>query len=698
MCQSQAAPPDPLKNLVSSLRQGANSVPAWFLTHSERWRWLVETLMGHPRIRGDQRPRDFPGDRSSLELLSRAVELHACPLPRWRDLPADAYARFGSWLFPFVLMVETQILPARCGCLGCKGGNSGEDPANAEGLRPCPYPESALLLALEEVIGQTLRAMGLEGDHASLDLLHSSLGLGPVEASAKGGYGRASKACKESIRYASVAAYCAGAEADSRTDLAKAEAKPDSAAMVRSSWTIPERGVHGKERLNALLDGTIWTLLLKTYKVQPFIRRATSLGLARGASAWASQVLAAARDELPRQVVATGSAGAHEIKPLLLTDVGAFSLHAWHAKPDCQATLESIAKGMEDSLQKWNPKLFDFLAKHPDMKREVKVASCFPDLCLEARETSIRKLCGLGVPLDETKLEADRKDREQRRLWHAWKSTVPRAPDPKCHFVKKDRGLIPVNLVPWRRDMPKNPLIGWRGIAWTLAGSTYKAHTLQGLGESLDLPPLQLPEDHRHKVELLGTGQGMAYLLLDGDKVGHKFQSMAWIRGFQAAMSLLESTQKGLLAGVFEVWSAMGKLSCPKALPVELIYLGGDDLVCELPMEHLGAFLDGFQRHATSPGADSFSGVVVRVPILEKGRGQDVPALVLGVLQPALKPAKAFLRMEVTRLDLRTLRSTAKKSGFALTCHQQEVIRHGDHLTVLAMDLRPIPAAPDAVR
>ena len=87
-----------LGTLVEALREGATEAPPWYLSHGQRWRWLVETLMGHPLIRGGQRPRDFPAVPGGRQAVACAVELQAHTIHAWGSIPPTLQAPFGTWL------------------------------------------------------------------------------------------------------------------------------------------------------------------------------------------------------------------------------------------------------------------------------------------------------------------------------------------------------------------------------------------------------------------------------------------------------------------------------------------------------------------------------------------------------------------------------------------------------------------------
>ena len=710
MNPAEAASPDLLKNLVDALRQGATPAPAWFLTHQERWRWLVETLMGHPRIRGGQRPRDYPGDPFSKRLLTQVVDLHQLTVPSWKGkLPKGV--RFGSWLFAYALIVETQVLAQPD---PPKVHEAGQEPGLGDS-------EGILAQALDWVIWQLLQVLDKRKDEAAYHLLLATLGISPVEApklSSQGPGQRpsfSSLACEESLRIAAQAALHAGAGADGIAKMPVFRKKPEGPQpkgrriQDPTRRGTPEDGVPDNNKVVALLDGKVWTLFLKASNVQSFLWRAKVLWMARGASAWVSQVVAAARYRLSQETHL--SARQDSLGPLLLTDVGAFSFHASSRKPDCRRVLEEIVLYLGKNLDMWNPKLAAFKSSHPEFGLDDQgIRSCFPDLCLEATRISIRRLCVRGMAWNAGVREARRTAKEKARLRYLWMAPEFTAAGKACGFVRKrkplnegekptdDGGLLLVDQVPWRKGDEDHSSIGWCGIAWSLAGTTYKAHTIQGFAEILERHGIRTHDTHGEWLKGMGMGgEGTTYLFLDGNRVGKTFARLPPILGFQVALDLLHHTQEGLLEGIREVCASVGPHAPLATLPVELIYLGGDDLVCSMPTRFLPLFLEGFHRHAKSQGARSFTGIGIQVPFMDTEVARKAQAPIVGLLLSSLKWAKDTTRKSRHEEAVKTyekLLALAADEGLELKRLRARLASRRV-LTVLGLDLRPIPAAPE---
>lgn len=66
---------DLINELDLAIRLSACETPVWYLNHRKRWALFRDILLGVSRIRGGQRPRDFPMDPDGQGLLELAVLL-----------------------------------------------------------------------------------------------------------------------------------------------------------------------------------------------------------------------------------------------------------------------------------------------------------------------------------------------------------------------------------------------------------------------------------------------------------------------------------------------------------------------------------------------------------------------------------------------------------------------------------------------
>lgn len=647
--------------LVETLRDGATEASPWYLTHRQRWRWLIETLLGHPRLRGGQRPRDYPADAASLRAVSVAVQIHRLSLQGWSGMPRGSDCQYGSWLVVFSLMVE--------GCV----------------MKACPNPEAAALSSLQWAVWQLLRSLNAVEDDAAFHQVIATLGLTRQEFEALGRKPPKScpgcdATCADSVAIAARAALIAARKADE--EMLSDWACADGAGALRDRESDTALAV---ERM---LSRPVWLLRLKTYKVQDLLRRSKPLWMARGASAWVSQALAMARELLPIQE-------AFELddycsRPLLVTDVDALAIFACYSPPPCESLERQLESSLQRDFNRQNPKLANFRMAHPALvAMDLDVLASYPKIRIWSEPMTIRDLCVPRREMDKKALEEERRTAALTDRYCESISLGLEQASSTCSFVNNDRGLIAVGEVPWLRG-EKDKEIGWCGIVWSLAGPTYRAHTLQGLASWLDLQPLQLPTDHHDWRRLLGeVDGGIAYLKLDGDRVGRTLGKLPYIKAIQAGLDLQETIQQGLLAGIDAVCDSIkdgGQV--PKTLPVDLIYLGGDDLLLSLPVRHLGVFLEGFQTSERSSGKWSFTGIAISVPAIGPPQGRLVPETVARLIPDALSWAKASVRDESTDDLLAGLRMVANESGFSLEV-RIEALRSEVGLTVLELKLEP---------
>ena len=663
--------------LIRSLREGVTPAPPWYLTHLHRWRWLIDTLMGHPLIRGQQRPRDFPTDPSSRRAVSCAVSLHKQVLGRWSSLPEGMGCPFGSWLYAYVLLVEGRVFPT------------------------CRQPDTAAQEALQWVIWQVLRITGRESDEGSLHRLLAALGMAPKDAPKLRSMKRPSGECKLCAEDGHGTLEVAGG-CDIIVGTAAEAALIAGFCSESGTAQLPPTVKHNRKLIEALLSTPVWLITLKTHGVQGRIARAKRLFVTRGASVWISQALALGR-ELLLESSRSGKEGLPRL--LLLTDVDALERFACFEEPECRSIRQILRKLLKRRIQDHNPRLAAFLASQGvEGKAAPGMAPCLPDYCIETdRGVSLLELCAARTPLAEADREGEkrRKEQEGRRCFL---SLTPRTKaGPVCEFVKGDHALTKVNDVPWLEDRLANQNIGLNGLAWSLAGGTYLADTLQGLGESLGYHSLVLRNLHGDRLRCLGESErGVAYLKLDGDQVGLSLGSLPRLRSFPAGLDIFDKTQEGLLQGIRSSLSAWNQEAPLPTLPIELVYLGGDDVMCSLPERYVEGFLFGFERTPKPVGAASFSGVVLQAPpALGKELGEKIPEVASSLIPKCLKWMKSVRRGEIPRqqgsketidITLHHLQQIARDYGFWLrVAGKPEPI--GPALTLWRFDLVPSDGA-----
>jgi hypothetical protein len=168
---------------------------------------------------------------------------------------------------------------------------------------------------------------------------------------------------------------------------------------------------------------------------------------------------------------------------------------------------------------------------------------------------------------------------------------------------------------------------------------THRLMVHQGLGDSVMQSGLALIQDHNKWLNALLEPEGdHAYLKLDGDGVGVTLGTLPKLQANTVGLDILLHLQAGLLAGlhrVIEAWQANHPGQPLATLPLDLLYLGGDDLACSLPAIYLDDFLAGFEGAALSRGVRTFTGAALVVPASFPEGGKLAPSLLHGLLEYA---------------------------------------------------------------
>ena len=422
---------------------------------------------------------------------------------------------------------------------------------------------------------------------------------------------------------------------------------------------------------NEMLDRRVWLVSVKTNGVQEYMEAARALWLARGASAWAAQSPALARELLAEEVEEMG-------RLLLLTDVDAVVRFAVFREPNAEQIRDHLRRRLLHALGSERPRRFGFPALHawlqsisgPDS--ESFGASCLPRMSVEISEPlTVRKLCTAVECLDEAGLMAARErcEREGKRCYI--EPPAPPEGEPPRAFVHGDSAITTISKVPWLEPRKGDAAFGWKGVVWALAGQTYELRQVQGLCQTLGGPPLPGKRSHREWLAVLRDTGPVVYLKLDGDGVGRAFASLPALRAFSASLEIQDQTHAGLEDGLRRsrsCWCVAHPEEALEALPIDVSYLGGDDLVCEVPESMLADFLQGFESAARSTAIASFSGALLKVQRdLDHARGVKIPEMA-AALVPGLR---TFVKRRMKALPddgtWATVADYASRHGFRLT-------------------------------
>jgi hypothetical protein len=612
-----------LAELGAFITNAAVPLPLWELDHLRRWRLLAETLMGHPPVRGGQRPRDFPADAATRRFLGAIVALHRARVSPWDRIPEDLNCSFGSWLYAYCILIEGSI-------------HREPELRNRHELGRV----ATLMLGW-----QVLRALSLAKDEGSYYYFISLLGLSTNEARSlveqcSQELARDSSCCirdSVAVRAAAEAALLAASSSDQGAVAAK------GSKALRAEWSLV---------IDELLHRDLWLVSIKAEKVQRYIERAQGLRMARGASAWVAQSLAIVRDTIAN----TSVAGPHSNSGmLLLSDVDAIVYLACFEEPDLGAIRSGLrrrlvaAASQRVQLRQLKPRLAQLL-DHSVSSDQVDDLLCLPDFSIQASQRlDLLALHTQPAMPSSQRAASAAVSRPYRRAHLRFKRGGADAGN--CLYVRGERGIVAERDVPWLRGRAGNPLISWCGLIWSLAASSHGMLSSSGLCQALGLPPLPAKQLHKDWISKLdATDDAMVYMALDGDGVGRAFAARPVAERFSGGLEVFNAMFAGLVAGTrhaIEHWQHAHSGRAISMIPVDVIYFGGDDLVCMLPEPLLDPFLQGFSGAATSDLVRTYTGAVLSVRPVRRTHGPQLEAAARMLLPKALAAAKAWSKSQV---------------------------------------------------
>ena len=645
-------------SLIEALRSGATSAPPWHLNHRERWTWLTETLLGHPLHQPRQRPRDFPADPVGRKVVDAAIDLQKRQLATWNShrVPRGQTWYFGAWIFPFCMLVEGSVLQK--------------------------YPEQAEANAHKAtlwVIHQILRAHGAGSDDAACQQLLAGLGLGLSDGGP--------------LVNPPLSRWGSEFYLDQRSDDEIAACAEGAAWLALIMKQAPTKEGAAPPTLKnpvarRILEETkVSVVTVKTIKVMPYLRRAQNLWAVRGASVWAAQVLAEAREALQ------GGTTRGEAAPprlMLLGDVDAQAQFAAFQVPEGRHLSRQIRqhfqsvwseRGVRSGIfDRYFPRLGSFLSSIPPVQRAQAIKdirSCLPKISIQINPPkTLQQLCTRQTSRSaKLRKEPSRPALESGATCHILSLGSYSSSMAGCHFVAGSRGLFDENEIPWLHQDKRQRRIGWTGAVWTLAGSTYRMHASHGLVAMMHRPGMALLNNHEEWIAgLTPEDHSVAYLKLDGDHVGAILKDLPLVAALMAGLRIQPRVFQGLRSGLGSVLktihcgetSSSGKSAHMKPMPMELVYQGGDDLLCILPNSLLPNFLEGFATPSKIHASPTFTGVAVIVPGHLATLGPSVPFLVAQLIPPALEWAKRKARKESTSRLKTDLVARATAEGFVL--------------------------------
>lgn len=576
------------EHLIEALRTAAVDTPAWHLTSADRWRLLRDTLLGHVRVRGKLRPRDLPLDTSCQAVIDSAARiLNVAPYTF-----NQGTLRFRHWLGIF------SLLPL----------------ATAEACKKTPLLADDLLCATILELCFALRGgvtQDLAGQAASpfVQRLIGVLGLSQQE------WDRLVKKYQKAIQERDPAHDAVLARRAAQVIKLPAPPKPgdiQSRAEFRSALAC-ELAKHPGQRLSiekalaALDERACCYVTLKSEKPQRYINRGTQHWLLRGASGWCSQSLALARD-----LMCEFEDAAEFEDGLLFSDSDAV-VGMWFPRTASQ-------KALDDRLER---KLRNFWQLNNTLGEMDKR---FPRLCEWLRENGVpehldratnlptlKPWCTCPLSVLEICLYRIPEDDRDELLDDA--AVVPAG---TCTHVKGDKAVAFKTPAPWLEGGDSDDKgddddggvqvegAGITSMIWALCGTAFRTHAHEGLCNAIGLTNRRLQAvKHGDWLQQLGMpDESLVHLKIDGDGVGARFHTSPLADFPWLSIQLGRMVQQRLVSGVRAAIA-----ECPggggdggPTLPVDVVYVGGDDVYVILPEPVLKPFLDGFAKPL--PGLD----------------------------------------------------------------------------------------------
>jgi len=561
------------------------SVPraVWHLSAAERWRAVRDTLLGHAPIRGGLRPRDLPIDGDFRDMLAAIAALHNLIQPQNCD-PVQQY-RFGDWLYSFAALLES-------------------DPLQQEpGELPIPHQ------ALHACFLQMRRAFGApeEGDFSKhCPFLHRL--IGSVGWSMKD-WNHLQRASDKRVAWLADTARLAARIAMASPETAEIIRRAGPDTLLGEVERIFKFGGSKRPQLARLAQENLRVLTLMTEHVQDYIGRGQRHWLMRGASAWCSQVLAWARDEIPL----------HLPGALLLSDsdVLVAFLMPTNATQDAEAVMNCLwtAWRSKDHFLQRFPRLYECAAVSSATDLDPRTA--LPDLSI--RISSPKSLLALCLA------ETPRNDKEHDEIEPGGSAATRGIGDlalapvvVPCANVADDE-MLTEDPPPWLEVRGNNQggkvteRFGFTSLVWSLCGTTLRTHWFQNVaGATRTIMPAMrmMPVHHGEWLKHLHVPDDpLTFLKLDGDKVGRSFRCSPVSRRPYLSMELGRLVLKRVMAATCAVTRQRSATACEPYLPVDLVYLGGDDVFVCLPLSSVATFLAGFCKPLADDHPDAWRGL-----------------------------------------------------------------------------------------
>lgn len=537
-----------------TLRAVAVPTDIGFLSYRDRWRLLVEMLLGHPPVVGFQRPRDFPMG-SQFETATRLAEHFFVDVSRpYGEDKVESYVLY-DWLFAFSL-VSLHIAEALSG---------------AERERHYRNSVAALLY---EISGKLFERPASWFPEFAM----RHLGFGRFERKqANKRRGRVDETIQLAQKAAIVARY-------------------DSAGEFDKGKYLSGRNEALGQGIPSLENVRLSLIRVKTAQPQAMLRLCTRDYLMRGASAWCFQSLAWLRDAL------------------LDSDRGGFQSALLLSDADVEFVLAVPGAVSHDRLTKKLQDFFDalnqqkgsiFAERFPALvpyiekahAKGVWLTSTLPRFRPDVVDTSL-----FGLATDATPYDPDYRD--SREVVCPPVSRL--APGDAACSGRDGDAAIDMEPPPWyeryRGIDGQFECLGWPATVFSLVGMTYRLRVQQEMLRLTGDRTVGVPGGRKDVLEgVPGPSRDICLLKIDGNSVGKLFVETPSLKRPALSLRLTSELRHHWESGVREVQQEAAKVQQGAAnghLVIDPVYFGGDDIAVYLPYQLLPAFCNGFARSA----------------------------------------------------------------------------------------------------
>lgn len=566
-----------------------------FLDYEQKWRLLIQVLLGHPPIRGGNRPRDFPvghhHERALLlanTLCEARVGYHSGKQIR---MQANGTYSLYDWCVAFSLL------------------SLGEEDQNGFRFR--------IRIALEKL--RDVLFTSEEDRRDFFDRTNLLLGLRFPETEHVKPHTSLFKNIEKLSDMSAIAAMLTSICTPEKSGEGDLLDLASSAKCMRIFDLIspdppdnPHRSYKQKsylEILGELAQQRLWLISIKGKKIQSLLDQCKLSYIRRGASAWCSQSLAMLRDELLKTPLP-------EHPPMLLSDSDAVVTLVTSDPVDAttvvKMTGEIISRSVQSDgslaarypkLKMWRDQAENELVHNGVDAPAPVLARVYPDIAVQVQETNL-----LEMSLD------------CQRWFQGYKYLISSAAKEQIG-VFQDRepagaeepgcsGLL--NASPYRDEAFWVPpwydhhkeRFSWEAIAYSMAGSVYRMTVDRGLADEVEniCGHINVRKLWNQRCqELLDAkvieSPRMSLVHIDGDSVGRLFIETPSLSRPKYGIGL-ESSLRARFAGAVRALVAMKSLPI---LPTDLLYLGGDDLMLRLPTDLFADFAEAFSKGPPTP-------------------------------------------------------------------------------------------------